>query len=105
MSPEAVYDLWATSLGFAFTLAKGVRAAELRGDRRSKTFDARGLHLYSVEWGRVWACEELMPDLARLRATGDFLLDAVSMRSKAAREAEAEFEVDARAGRIDWHHG
>ncbi len=100
-SDEAVFDLWQRALSFAFTLAKGARAAELRGDRRVKLMDGRGLHLYSEEWGKVRACEELLPELESLRNG----VDAVQMRAMAYREAEDDFEADARSGRLDWHRG
>jgi len=101
ISPERVYEVWLEALSFAFLLAKGARAAELRGDRRSKTFDPRGMHPYSEEWGKVRACEELIPELETLRADAD----AVSMRATAFREAEDDFAADALKGQIDWHRG
>lgn len=41
----------------AFKLAKGERAAELRG-RRIRRFDERGLHPYSEVWGYIGAATD-----------------------------------------------
>lgn len=94
----AIHDLWHQALGMAFGFAKAARTAELRGDRRVRGFDGRGLHMYSTEWGRVWMCEELLPDLESLRT-----MDPITMRAAAAREAEEEFIADALKGEVDWH--
>ena len=103
MNEEAIFALWQEAMSNAYTLAKGARTAELRGDRRVKGFDQRGLHLYSAEWGRVFACEELFPQLEQLRAAGEKAMDPVIMRSWAQREAEDDFAEDAKKGKIDWH--
>lgn len=110
-------DVWGASLWEAWVFAKGARAAELRGDRRAKLLDTRGLHPYSLAWGQVFACEELDPSLAARRDAGGHgwlvigqepaalgPLDPVSMRSIAARAAEQAFEQAARAGEDLWHH-
>lgn len=86
----------------AWMHAKGARTRELRGDRRVKTFDSRGLHPYSVEWGRILALEALLPDLEQRRATGDVLFDPVSMRHHAEREAEQEFYAAIREGKSEY---
>ena len=99
-----VRDEWERGLASAFSFAKAARTAELRGDYRAKRFDSRGLHPYSVEWGRVLACENVEPSLADERLDGRDL-DPVTMRNRASREAERDFEDDAREGKIDWHHG
>jgi hypothetical protein len=90
-SPDEVLAAWADALAFAWSLARGARAAELRG-RRVKSFDERGIHLYSAEWGAVWSYERVLPELEVLRRVGgDTPLDPVSMRRLAEVEALDEF--------------
>jgi len=101
-SDEDVLEVWCDAIQFAFVIAKGARHAELRGDRRIKPFDPRGLHLYSVEWGRALACEQLLPELEGVR--GLSVLDPVTMRALAAREAEEDFLDDVRRGRAEFAH-
>ena len=97
---DDVFRIWQDALAMAFAFAKAARTAELRADRRVKGFDARALHMYSTEWGRVWACEELVPELANLREH----VDPVTMRAEAAREAEDDFLDDVRSGEFGgWH--
>ena len=104
-SDEAIFELWQNAVRMALMLAKAARTAELRGDRRLKAFDSRGVHVYSAEWGRIFACEELIPELSELRGCGEGILDPVSLRSLAAREAESDFLEDVREGTVDWHRG
>lgn len=75
----------------AFTLAKAERLAELRGDYRAKRWDERGLHPYSVEWGRIFAFEVALPELGNMRWSDPEGLDPVAMRRRARVIAEIEF--------------
>jgi hypothetical protein len=74
-----VVDSWVEALTAAWSVARGARSAELHG-QYVKSRDARGLHPYSVEVGRVLALQELEPALS---AAG---FDPVLMR----REAESD---------------
>lgn len=96
MTAAAIFEEWADALYSAWLAAKGARLAEMRGDRRVKRFNTQGLHPYSVEWGRVLACEALLPELTALRETGDYDLTPVTMSNHAAREGEREFITDVR---------
>ena len=98
-----IYDLWAECLSWAYVVARGERAAEIRGDRRAKRFDGRGLHPYSVAWGYVLACESFAPELAELRDLGgDVACEPVTLRAAAHREAEEGFEYEVRTGAPAW---
>lgn len=97
---HAIFDEWAEALWTAFSLKRADRAREIRGDRTFKGFH-RNLHSYSVEWGRVQACEALLPGLSDLRFCGPEL-DSLSMSKWAAVEAnEQAAELIAR-GEIEW---
>lgn len=96
-----MFALWEQALQIAYSTAKAARGAELRGDRRVKSFDGRGVHVYSQEWGRIFACEDLMPALGSFRYEDD--VDPVTLRRHAERDAEAEFEALGREGKIEWH--
>lgn len=93
-------DLWARCLWEAYVLARGNRAAELRGDRRAKAFDTTGLHPYSQLWGSVYACEQLLPGLADLRFTGEPECTPYGMKDMAVADANASFvaELEATGG-------
>lgn len=80
----------AAALKAAFSLAKATRKRELEGKRTVKTFDARGLHPLSVEWGRILALEELEPSLA-MRRSDESVAD---LRRRAEHAACVEFERD-----------
>lgn len=97
----SVFALWEQALQIAYSTAKAARLAELRGDRRVKSFDGRGVHVYSQEWGRIFACEDLMPSLGHFRYEDD--VDPLTLRRHAERDAEAEFEAAAREGKGLWH--
>lgn len=76
----------------AFTFAKAERLAELRGDYRAKRWDSRGLHPYSVEWGRILAFEVALPELGNERwIDPERPVDPVSLRLRARALAEIEF--------------
>jgi len=98
MTDEAVYTAWCEALRHVWLLAKAERARELRGDRRVRGFDKRGLHTLSEAWGRVFAFEELRPDLAAVRRhegeDGEHPADPVPVARMAARAAEAEFVAE-----------
>jgi hypothetical protein len=89
--PDAVAVVHEEALRMAFSFAKAERIGELNGSR-VKAFDGRGLHPYSVEWGRILACEALYPDLAQSRfPEGEEALDMVTMRRRAHAEAYEEW--------------
>lgn len=100
-SDEAILEAWASCVAFAWNLAKADRSRELRGDRSVKAFDARGLHPYSVEWGRILTYESMLPELADVRACSHPPLDWITMRRMAARDAERDFAEQVRAGGAD----
>lgn len=94
---EIVVDRWLTALRDAWHVARGERLAELRGDRRIKGFDGAGLHVYSAAWGRVIACEGLIPELQEARLS-DPSADPVSLRRMAHRDAQESFASELRNG-------
>ena len=53
---------WVEALQAAYSIARGERLATLKG-KRPRAFDVRGLHPFSEEVGRVFACESLAPEL------------------------------------------
>lgn len=86
-----ILEAWQQAVQMAWSLAKAERIAELNGSR-SKTFDTRGLHPYSVEWGRILAFEVLMPELAHARYEGQSQqIDMVTMRKLAHQEGYDEW--------------
>lgn len=103
-----VVILWVEQLWTAWVLAKGERAAELRGDRRARMLDGSGLHPYSVCWGQVYALEQLAPDLVDDRESGSAWgavgqeptalghLDPPSLRRRAHLVAQADFAQELR---------
>jgi hypothetical protein len=86
----AIGEQWAEALQEAYGLAKGERRGELSG-KRAKRFDGRGLHPYSLVWGRIRALEEMLPTLILAEA------DPVVMARVAAKDAEAEFREQIRS--------
>jgi hypothetical protein len=101
-SKDAVYDAWVEALRDAWHLARGERLGELRG-RRQKLLDERGMHPYSLAWGRAMACEQLLPELQSARLA-DPPVDPVLMRRLAQRDAEQSFESELREhGSEVWH--
>lgn len=88
---DNVYATWLDAIQHAFLLAKSQRLAEIRADRRTKRFDARGLHPVSVEWGKVFACENLLPGLTELRDVGGDPCDPVSLDRLAQEAARVAF--------------
>ena len=84
-----VWDAWLAALSECYHLAKGERLGELRG-RRVKLLDARGLHPYSLAWGRVLALEKQHPGLSAARLS-DPPTDPVRLRRVAQRDAERAF--------------
>ena len=47
-----IFNAWVEALRECYMLARGERLGELRG-RRVKLLDERGLHPFSVAWGRA----------------------------------------------------
>lgn len=86
---DPLVDAWLEGLRDAYYLAKGERIGELRG-RRVKLLDDRGMHPYSVAWGRVYALEALRPELQSARLS-DPPVDPVQLRRVAQRDAEGAF--------------
>jgi hypothetical protein len=97
---QEILDAWLDALRDCYMLAKGERSGELRG-RRVKLLDDRGLHLYSLAWGRALACEHLLPALQRARLS-DPAADPVSLRRMAQRDAERAFYDEVRSGADPW---
>ena len=92
---ETLTALWLEATRECYLLAKAERLGELKG-KRIKLLDARGMHPYSVAWGRVLALEELLPALAGARLA-DPPTDPVHLRRVAQRDAESEFHELLRA--------
>ncbi len=99
-----VAERWVEALETAYGLARGERLAEIRGDRRVKRFDSRGLHPYSEAWGRILSLEGLDPELAALRDLGgDVACEPGTLRHAAHRDAEeAVARLIRSEGRVDW---
>lgn len=91
---------WCDALRAAMSLAAADRARELRGDRSVKAFTA-GVHSYSVEWGRIYACEALLPGLSDVRMA-DPPCTPGAMAGHARRHAEASFVEQVREGTVEW---
>jgi DNA-binding winged helix-turn-helix (wHTH) protein len=81
---QAIFEAWQDALWEMFCLVKAGRLGELKGNRIS-SFDGLGLHPVSVAWGRVAACQTLMPELAYAGA------NVRVMRREAYLAAEQEF--------------
>jgi hypothetical protein len=86
LSADRVVELHEEAVRHAHTLAKAERTREIRGRSSVRRFNDQGLHPYSVEWGRIWALQELLPEMLAGSA-----VDPVSMRSEAGRAAERDW--------------
>jgi len=95
-SEETITDAWLEALSDAYHLAKGERLGELRG-RRVKLLDERGMHPYSMAWGRIFACESLLPGLVAARLS-EPPTDPVHLRRVAQRDAESAFREQLLSG-------
>jgi hypothetical protein len=84
---SVVDDAWAEALRAAYAVAKGERAAVLRG-RYLKSRDDRGMHPFSHECGRIAALEGLEPALALAG------FNPVELRRAAEADAYDEFVND-----------
>jgi hypothetical protein len=89
-SPDFIFEVWCEAVAMAWSFCKSERLGELRGSR-VKSFDGRGLHPYSIEWGRILACEVIFPELGYARYDGGVKVDMVTMRSLAHAEAYDEW--------------
>lgn len=100
MTPEGIFEAWQEALAMAYTIAKAERSAELAGGKRPPRFDGRGLHPYSLEWGRILTFEVMLPELAYLRFTGDEVrsCDPLSLRWDAHDDATREYAAAILAG-------
>jgi hypothetical protein len=84
-----VTESWLEAIRDAYMLARGERYGEMSG-KRAKRFDERGLHPYSLAWGRIYALEDLHPELRGARLS-DPMCDPVSLRRIAQEDAEGAF--------------
>lgn len=91
---EQVFFTWLDAIQHAYLLAKAQRLAEIRADRRTKRYDKRGLHPVSVEWGKVFACEQLLPGLTEMREVGGDACDPVSLDRVAQDAARVAFHQE-----------
>jgi len=87
MTEDDIYDQWKEAVNAAYHIARGERLGELRG-RRPRTFDARGLHPFSTEVGRIMALKAVIPRLAKL----DF--NHLELRQAAFEDAEEQYEKE-----------
>lgn len=102
---QVIIDAWLEAIRDAFMLARGERLSELRGGRRPRSFDDRGLHPYTLAWGRIWAYEVLIPALAEARLS-DPMCDPVTLRRIAKTDAEGAFYDElTRSGPGAWQEG
>ena len=91
--PNQSVDRWQSALQDAYMLAHGERLAEIRGDRRAKWLDGRGLHPFSALWGEIVALESVEPVLKYAREqSGESACDPVTLRQVAHRDAELAFD-------------
>ena len=90
MNDDEIIAHWRDCIRRAYLVARGTRLSDLRGER-PKRFDARGLHPYSEECGRVLALQALVPGLQQLG------FDPLLMRLEAEEDARAEFIAEVRA--------
>jgi hypothetical protein len=81
-----IVGAWLTALTQAWRIARGRRLGQLRGPS-SQSYDARGIHPYSEQWGWVFACELLCPWLTQVREG----CDPHVLRKAAQADAEREF--------------
>ena len=88
---SAVVDAWVEALAAAWSVQRAERTHLLRG-RYVKSRDARGLHPYSVEVGRVLALQELEPALSEAG------FDPVLMRREAEEHAYECFVAELMEG-------
>lgn len=89
---QLVWEEWLRALQGAYRLARAERLAELHGTRYRK-YDERGVHVYSAEWGRIYGCEVLLPELADFRAITSEFVGPIGLRQAACDEAEREFAL------------
>ena len=101
MTDAEILERWGEAIHATLLTLRSNRAREIRGDRRVRTFDARGLHPPSLEWGRVLALEELLPGLAELRDIGEPECHFLSLGRLARSEAQAAFETEIREQKED----
>jgi hypothetical protein len=92
----STYREWEEALQSAYSIARGERLAWLKG-RRPRSFDGRGLHPFSLEVGRIHACESIEP---ALREAG---FDHNLLRAVAERDATEMFVED--INREGWDDG
>ena len=86
-----IFEEWSAALVAAYSLAKAKRGREL-ARRSARRYTVEGLDSYSEEWGRVRACEALLPGLSDLRFTGEDSCSPTSMLHTAADEADDEWK-------------
>lgn len=81
------FTIWARSFRAAYKLAYGERMAALRG-KRTKSYDDRGLHPYSEQWGRITLSESFV-----LSETGWAPPDAspTAIKNMAQHDAYSDF--------------
>ena len=87
---DLICEEWCKALKMAYKHAKAERRAVLRGEIWRR-YDQQGMHSYTAEWGRVFACEVLLPDLAQLRAEVGGFMGPVAMRREAEEDANREY--------------
>lgn len=87
---DLIVEEWCRALQMAYKHIKAQRAAQLRGHLWRK-YDQQGMHSYTAEWGRIFACEVLLPELAELRAEVGGFMGPVAMRHEAEADAAEEY--------------
>jgi hypothetical protein len=82
-----VIDAWCRAVSMLYSLARGERLGELNG-RRSRLIDERGLHPFSLEVGRIFALQDMYPQLEELE------FNHLDMRRAAQVDAERDHDIE-----------
>lgn len=107
---EEALQTWAEVVREAFLLARGTRLGELRGRRRERLIDERGLHPFSLVWGRAQVLlpafvlddqergaaklAELGVEILRSDLSGKIEIGPVEIRQAARIDAERIFREE-----------
>lgn len=85
------FTIWARATRAAYKLAYGERSALVRG-KRTRSYDDRGLHPYSEQWGRMTLAESFV-----MAETGWLpYLSPASLRDMAHADAHHDYVKELR---------
>lgn len=99
---DKILEEWLRAVRAVILLSKGARLRELRGERRARSFTSEGFHPQSVEWGRIFAFEQLVPGLAECRDTGGSPFNVFEGERLGAEDAHAAFLGELADGQVPW---